>query len=126
MHAIQIPNTRQGAYLGSGDGSIDGPDVHGNVRWDLNEVTGERACEMYFSGVIDTHDGASLAFETLGFGRVPDPEADPHRWVVTASVQIATDDPRYAWLSEQPAAWLGEFDAAKYQHRYRVIRAAIS
>ena len=122
MAAVLQPDLRPGEYLGSGDGSIQGPRVHGTVRWDLNEITGDRACQMFFSGVIETDDGAVVGFETLGYGRVPDPETAPHQWDVSASVQLTTDDPRYAWLSERPASLYGAFDAATYQHRYRVRR----
>jgi hypothetical protein len=39
---------------------------------------------MFFAGVIETDDGASLAFTTLGFGRVPDPATYQHRYRVRA------------------------------------------
>jgi hypothetical protein len=123
MAAVRQPGEQPGEYLGSGDGSAAGPGVNSAVRWDLNEHAGERACQMFFSGVIETDDGAVVAFDTLGFGRVPDPATDPRRWVVSASVELRTDDPRYAWLSERPATLVGEFDASTYRHRYRVARA---
>ena len=115
---------RPGEYLGSGEGSAVGPDLTGSVRWDLSEHSGETACEMFFSGVIDTEDGASIRFDTSGYGTVPDPKGAPGLWEATAAVRFRTDDPRYAWLTGRPATWEGQLDTNTYRHRYRISRGA--
>lgn len=114
----------QGEYLGSGEGRLTGPRLNGTARWDLRENTGQTACDMFFSGVIETDDGATIGFETLGHGRVPDPETAPSIWDVTASVRFTSDDDRYAWLTGRPAIWHGDFNMDTYQHRYHVVRGA--
>lgn len=115
---------RPGTYLGSGDGTARGVGLAGTVRWDLSEHTGPAACEMFFSGVIETDDGATIHFDTSGYGLVPDPDGAPELWDVTASVRFRTDDPRYAWVAARPATWQGVFDMETYRHRYRISRAA--
>lgn len=113
---------RPGTYLGSGAGRVSGDDISGTARWDLRENQGSTACEMFFSGVIETADGATIAFETLGHGRVTDPDTAPSLWDVTASVRFTSNDERYDWLTSRPATWYGEFDMDTYEHRYRVVR----
>lgn len=114
-------DARPGAYLGSGEGTVDGPGLSGRVRWDLNEVVGHEACQMFFAGIVETDDGASITFDTVGFGQVSNPDADPSHWVVTAVARFESHDPRFAWLTAQPASWVGEFDTETYEHRYRIV-----
>lgn len=123
MSPVRRPSNLPGEYLGSGDGTIVGPGLRGSVRWDLNEHVGREACQMFFAGVVETDDGASISFDTLGFGQVTDPATAPSRWAVTATARFVTDDPRYAWLSVRPVTWLGEFNMDTYEHRYRIVRA---
>jgi hypothetical protein len=78
---------------------------------------------MFFAGVVDTAEGSTISFETLGFGQVTDPAGDPARWAVTAAARFVTDDTRFAWLSARPLTWVGEFDMDTYEHRYRIMRA---
>lgn len=113
---------RPGEYLGGGRGRVSGERLRGTVRWDLREHTGRTSCDMFFNGIIDTDDGATISFETLGHGFVPDQEAAPSLWDVSASVRFISDDDRYAWLTGRPAAWLGSFDMSTYQHHYQVVR----
>ncbi len=120
-----VPDSgRPGEYLGSGEGTVHGRGIAGTVRWDLSEHTGTTACEMFFSGVIDTDDGATIRFDTSGYGMVPDPDGAPGLWDVTASVRFRTDDPRYGWLAARPATWQGTFDMDTYRHRYRITRGS--
>lgn len=114
------PATRPGEYPGSGDGTVDGPGLRGRIRWDLNELVGQTECQVFFSGLVETEDGATISFDSLGFGQVSDPAAAPSRWDVTAAVRFESDDPRYGWLTTQPAPWIGEFDMDTCEHRYRI------
>ena len=120
MAPVRQPGDLPGEYLGSGDGTIQGPGLNGTVRWDLNEHVGREACQMFFAGMVQTDDGAILSFDTLGFGQVRDPATAPSRWEVTAAARFVTDDPRYAWLAARPVTWLGGFDMETYEHRYRI------
>lgn len=123
---LSADDGRPGAYLGSGEGRVSGERITGTARWDLREDASPTACDMFFDGVIETDDGAEIRFETLGHGRVTDPDEAPSLWDVTASVRFTSDDDRYAWLTGRPASWLGEFDMSTYEHRYRVLRASRS
>ena len=49
---------RGGEYIGSGDGTVKGPKIHGTVRWDLFEEQEEALCRSNLTGVIETNDGA--------------------------------------------------------------------
>lgn len=123
LPALSTDEGRPGEYLGSGAGRASGPRLNGTIRWDLRENTGKTACDMFFTGVIETDDGASITFETLGHGLVSEPETAPSLWDVTASVRFTSADDRYAWLTVRPATWHGTFDMSTYKHRYRVYRA---
>jgi hypothetical protein len=121
MPPVGRPRDQPGEYLGSGDGTIIGPGLQGTIRWDLNEQVGRDACQMFFAGVVDTEEGSTISFETLGFGQVTDPATAPARWTVTAAARSVTDDARYAWLTARPLTWLGEFDMDTWEHRYRLL-----
>ena len=71
-------------------------------------------------GLIETNDGATIQFDTLGFFRRPS-QPDNHIWVNTSAVTFNTDDPRYAWLNEITGTWQGTFDMASYQHNYQIF-----
>lgn len=107
-----------GHYLGSGEGTIEGPSLAGQVQWDLFEAEGETQCASNLRGLIQTEHGATITFDSLGFFRRPDTEA--LIWQASAAVSFMTEDERYAWLNEVTANWHGEFDMSIYQHHYRV------
>ena len=77
MSAVTSSEAKVGKRLGSGDGTIKGrPKVQGNVRWDIYEkggvVSGENRCQTNITGVIETHDGAQIRFDSTGYGIVLD------------------------------------------------------
>jgi hypothetical protein len=110
---------RVGDYLGSGKGTIKGDRVNGQVQWDLFEKVEEIVCESNLRGLIETEDGATIQFDTLGFFRRPTQEGDTI-WVNVSAVTFRTDDSRYAWLNEITGSWQGTFNMATYQHSYQV------
>lgn len=57
-----------------------------------------------FQGLIDTDDGATVAFDTWGYGRAYPAGA---RQVVGAFMHVS-DDPRYGWLNGALALCTGE------------------
>jgi hypothetical protein len=108
-----------GDYLGSGEGTIKGDRVNGRVQWDLFEKVEEIVCESNLRGIIETEDGATIQFDTLGFFRRPTLPED-NIWLNTSAVTFRTDDRRYTWLNKNTGIWQGTFDMAAYQHSYRV------
>lgn len=108
-----------GEYLGSGDGTLEGPKIRGTVRWDLFEEQGETLCRSALVGVIETDDKVRIPFESIGFFLRWD-KSRPDRWVSSAAVRFeAKGEERYGWLNEGLAVWEGEFDMGTYRHRYR-------
>ena len=108
-----------GDYIGSGVGTVTGPNLKGDVHWTLFEDQNETVCESNLFGLITTDDGAQIHFDSLGFFAMPD-ENRPQRWATTASVRFDTDDGRYTWLNAVLGIWEGEFDVQCYCHHYRV------
>jgi hypothetical protein len=111
---------RVGDYLGSGEGTIKGDRVNGRVQWDLFEKVEEIVCESNLRGLIETEDGATIQFDTLGFFRRPTRPED-NIWMNTSAVTFHTNDPRYTWLNEIAGIWQGTFDMAAYRHSYQVF-----
>ena len=107
----------EGSLTGSGDGTIAGPRVDGSISWTLFEHTGETACAMNPTAVIETRDGATIRVEGRGWGRRPD--AGSTRWTVGAALRFLTEDERYRWLNDTLGVWEGEFDAEAHRARYR-------
>ncbi len=107
-----------GEYLGSGEGTVSGPEVNGAIHWSLFEAQGEQVCESNLVGVITTDEGAEIRFDTMGFFMRPDP-SQPHQWVTSAAVSFETQAETYAWLNAILGVWEGEFDMHSYHHHYR-------
>jgi hypothetical protein len=123
MAAITSPEGRSGDYLGSGDGTVNGPRLRGRVRWDLYEKVGPLRCETIFTGIVDTEDGAQIRFDAKGYGMVPD-QAAPHIWHMVDALQFETTDEPYTWLNTVLAVWDGEFDMTTGRHRYHVYASS--
>lgn len=123
MEAITDPAGNLGEYLGSGDGTVKGATLRGNVRWDLYEKVGETRCQTNFAGVIETEEGAQIQFDAKGFGMVADP-SKPNEWHMASAVQFETADERYRWLNTTLGLWDGHFDMETYRHHYRVYAGA--
>ncbi len=117
MAPVTSREARGGEYIGSGEGTVSGPRIHGTVRWDLFEKQEETLCRSNLTGVIETNDGAQIQFDSRGFFIKPD-ESNPAKWVTSASVHFITADQRYEWLNTHLAVWEGEFDMDTYRHRY--------
>ena len=91
MAAIMPTEGRSGDYLGSGDGTVNGPTLQGRARWDLYEQVGAVRCETNLVGIIETHDRAQIRFDAKGYGMVPDRSA-PHTWHMVEALQFETTD----------------------------------
>jgi hypothetical protein len=108
-----------GAYIGSGDGTVRGERVSGTIRWSLyagdclypfirrgEAVPDERhLCTLRPGGFIDTLDGARIRFDGRGYGlRTRD-------WYrLSATLVFGTDAPQYEWLTDVLAVMEGDFD----------------
>lgn len=106
-----------GELLGSGDGIVRGAALQGQVRWSIFEAEGP-ICETSIVGVISTDNGATLEFETRGYGVVPDPN-QPQVWDMPAVVRFRTESPAYDWLNTTLARWEGTFDTRSGVHTYQ-------
>ena len=108
-----------GEYIGSGKGTVVGPEVNGTVHWTLFEAQNERVCQSNLFGVISTADGAEIKFDSMGLFMVPDREK-PHLWKTSAGVSFETNNENYLWINSLLGVWEGEFDSKSYHHHYRV------
>jgi hypothetical protein len=107
----------EGEYIGSGEGAAKGPKINGTARWDLFEKREKILCRSNLIGVIETDDGAQIQFDSRGFFIKPD-EANPNKWITSASVYFDSADRRYEWLNARLAVWEGEFDMTTFHHHY--------
>jgi hypothetical protein len=60
-----------------------------------------------FQGVIETDDGATILFDTWGYGRT----YPAGRRQVVATITHVSDDPRYNWLNDVICVCVGEVRA---------------
>lgn len=118
MAPVSPATGKIGEYIGSGEGCAKGK-VRGTVHWDLFEKQEDVICESNLRGLIETQDGATILFDTLGFFRRPDKPGD-QTWVNAAAVRFETADERYAWLNTLIGIWQGVFDMGTYRHQYQV------
>jgi len=110
---------REGAYIGSGDGTIAGEKVRGTVQWSLwagncvyplvrngqSIPEGIHLCTMNPVGFIETQDGARIRFDGRGYGL-----RRPEKYRTSLTLVFGTEDPRYVWLTKVLGVMEGEFD----------------
>jgi hypothetical protein len=116
-------------YVGSGEGSIEGPRLRGRLRFSAFEdelrgssvVRGDEACALNLAATISTTDGAMVRLEALGYAL----REVGTRWQTALAVRLASDDPRYAWVGDGAASWLGWFDEATGVAGARLLSVAI-
>jgi hypothetical protein len=63
---VPVVATGEGELIGSGDGTVRGPNLRGRIRWTLFEQPGELVCAMNPAVVLETDDGASIRIEGRG------------------------------------------------------------
>ena len=118
--AVVATDGHDGAFLGSGDGTLTGGRIHGKIRWSIwsgnclypavrkgQPVTeGMHLCTLNPGGFIETSDGARIRFEMRGYGlRYPD-----GHYRTGGTMAFGTEDARYAWLTKAVAVMEGDFD----------------
>lgn len=122
--AVIPPEGREGAYIGSGEGTVSGEVLKGTMRWSFYAADcvyllmqrgeavppGQHLCYENPGGFIETHDGARIRFDAKGYGLRGFDPARPHLWHLVMGLQFNTDDPRYAWLNTRLGVWDGQFN----------------
>lgn len=117
--AVVAVEGHEGAYIGSGDGTVKGERLRGTIRrslWSGNCVyplvrkgqtipAGLHLCTTNPSGFIETPEGARIRFDGRGYGL-----RSPDKYRVSVTLVFGTEDTRYAWLSKVPAVMEGVFD----------------
>jgi hypothetical protein len=110
-----VPVEDAGELVGSGIGRVDGPRLHGTLRWSNFERTWSDYCQLTLAGEVETDDGAIIHFDSRGFA-LPQTAGTCK---VASAVRFVVDDARYQWLQSRPAVWEGEFAATAGTARYR-------
>jgi hypothetical protein len=117
--AVVAEEGQEGAYIGSGDGTVTGERLHGIVRWSLwsgscvyplvrsgqKVPDGLHLCTMNPVGFIETADGARIRFDGKGYGL-----RSPEKYRTSLTLAFGTEDARYAWLTSVLGVMEGEFD----------------
>ena len=117
--AIVPSKGREGALIGSGDGTVTGTQLRGTVRWSLwsgNCVyplvrkgqaipVGLHICTMNPVGFIETSDGARIRFDGRGYGL-----RSSDRYRTSLTLVFGTEDARYASLTKTIGVMEGDFD----------------
>lgn len=109
----------EGAFIGSGDGTVTGDQIHGTIRWSLwagncvypllrkgqSIPEGLHLCTMNPRGLIETPDGTRVRFDGRGYGLRTN-----EKYNVGLTMVFATEDTRYSWLTKVLGVMEGEFD----------------
>lgn len=117
--AVVPAEGHDGAYIGSGTGSVDGAQVRGTMSWSLYAGNclyphirkGEAVpddlhlCTLNPGGYIETEDGTRLRFDGRGYGLR---SRDWYR--LSATLTFATAAGQYEWLTNILAVMEGDFD----------------
>ncbi len=117
--AVVPSEGRDGAFIGTSDGTVSGTQLRGTVRtslWSGNCVyplvrTGQpipeglHICTMNPVGFIETSDGARIRFDGRGYG-----VRGPQKYRTSLTLIFGTEDARYAWLTKTIGVMEGDFD----------------
>jgi hypothetical protein len=107
--AVVPSEGRDGAFIGTSDGTVSGTLLRGTVRtslWSGNCVyplvrrgqaipEGLHICMMNPVGFIETSDGARIRFDGRGYG-----VRGPQKYRTSLTLIFGTEDARYAWLTK--------------------------
>lgn len=117
--AVVPADGREGVYIGSAAGKVEGKKVSGTMRTSMfsgdcpvpgirkgaEPPKGLHLCTLNPGGIIETQDGARIRFDGKGYGL-----SSPEKYRVSMTIAFATDDPRYQWLTPMLGAMEGEFN----------------
>ncbi|MBT4907207.1 MAG: hypothetical protein HOK98_14030 [Rhodospirillaceae bacterium] len=116
---IWLPETKLGDYIGSGNGTITGDDLAGDVKWSLFENQAPDVCDFTLLGTINDAEGTEHGFEILGYSAH---EPDTRTWRLSAGIRFAS-----RMSGEKfPATGVvtGVFESESQTHRYELFRNA--
>ena len=85
----------EGELIGSGDGTVAGPAIAGQLAWTLFERPGKLVCAVNPVAVIETDGGERVRIEARGFGRREN-EAS-RRWAVAATLRFESEHEIAGW-----------------------------
>ena len=126
-------DNREGVFIVNGVGTVRGGMLRGRIKMSffasdcayllvqagVDPGPGQHLCKESDGGVIETDDGASITFDTRGYGlRGADPSF-PSRWRLAMAVQFSTTDKRYEWLNTAFGLLEGQFDEEKGKANYK-------
>ena len=126
-------NNREGVFIVNGVGTVKGAILRGRIKMSffasdcayllvqagIDPGPGQHLCKESDGGIIETEDGASITFDTRGYGlRGADPSF-PSRWRLAMAVQFSTTDKRYEWLNTAFGLLEGQFDEEKGKANYK-------
>ena len=117
--AVIAAERHEGAYIGSGDGTVTGGRLRGTIHWSLwsgncvyplvrsgqSVPAGLHLCTMNPTGLIKTQDGARIRFDGRGYGL-----RSPEKYQTSLTLVFGTEDARYAWITKILGVMEGEFD----------------
>jgi hypothetical protein len=117
--AVVPADGREGVYIGSADGKVEGKKLSGTMRISMfsgdcpvpgmrrgaEPPKGLHLCTVNPGGIIETQDGARIRFDGKGYGLF-----SPEKYRVSMTMAFATDDHRYQWLTPMLGAMEGEVD----------------
>ena len=114
---IWVPETKLGTYIGSGNGTMTGDLLSGDVKWSLFENEAPDVCDFTLVGAVTDADGTEHGFEILGYS---EHEPETRSWRLSAGIRFAAGDPDAAF----PAVGVvtGAFHSESRTHRYELFR----
>jgi hypothetical protein len=114
---IWVPETKLGDYIGSGNGTMTGAALSGEVKWSLFENQAPDVCDFTLVGTIHDADSAEISFEILGYS-VHEP--DTRTWRLSAGIRFTGGE----GCDLLPATGIvtGVFESESQTHHYELFR----
>lgn len=114
---IWVPDTKLGTYIGSGNGTMTGALLAGDVKWSLFENEAPDVCDFTLVGTVTDAGGATHGFEILGYS---EHEPETRSWRLSAGIRFTAAKPGAAF----PAVGIvtGAFYSESRTHHYVLFR----
>tara|TARA_R110002110_G_scaffold376568_2_gene586510 strand:- start:19843 stop:20244 length:402 start_codon:yes stop_codon:yes gene_type:complete len=114
---IWVPETKLGTYIGSGNGTMTGDLLSGDVKWSLFENEAPDVCDFTLVGTVTDAGGTAHDFEILGYS---EHEPETRSWRLSAGIRFAAGNADAAF----PAVGVvtGAFHSESRTHRYELFR----
>jgi len=114
---IWVPETKLGTYIGSGNGTMTGDLLSGDVKWSLFENEAPDVCDFTLVGTVTDSDSTEHGFEILGYS---EHEPGTRTWRLSAGIRFTAGLPDPAF----PVVGVvtGAFHSESQTHRYDLFR----